>query len=137
MILKKTKQKKDSETDSGSGHDIKKSVKSHKSAPTWLSDMRYGQSISIEFFRKNAWLLVLLLVLTLSLMGIRYRTKTRMLEITRLEKELNQAESEKLHEKASYMSLIRETEMMRLVQKNGLGLQFQEQPPYEVEEATR
>ncbi|MDE6218044.1 MAG: hypothetical protein K2F64_03490, partial [Muribaculaceae bacterium] len=105
------------------------------SGTTWLSDIRYGQSISVEFFKRNAWLLVLLLIIVLSLMGVRYRTKTRMLEINRLERELKQAESEKLHEKAQYMSLIRETEMQRLVDENHLGLQFQEQPPYDVEAA--
>lgn len=104
-------------------------VKAKKKTPTWISDFRYGQSLSVEFFRKNAWLLILLLIVILSLMGIRYRTKTRMLEITRLERELNHVESEKLHEKAQYMSLIRESEMERLVRENGLGLQFQEQPP--------
>ena len=51
-------------------------VKSNKKTPTWISDFRYGQSLSVEFFRKNAWLLILLLVVILSLMGIRYRTKT-------------------------------------------------------------
>lgn len=115
---------------------MNKNVKSGgKSGTTWLSDIRYGQSISVEFFKRNAWLLVLLLIIVLSLMGVRYRTKTRMLEINRLERELKQAESEKLHEKAQYMSLIRETEMQRLVDENHLGLQFQEQPPYDVEAA--
>lgn len=110
-------------------------VKSKKKTPTWISDFRYGQSLSVEFFRKNAWLLILLLVVILSLMGIRYRTKTRMLEITRLERELNHVESEKLHEKAQYMSLIRESEMQRLVRENGLGLQFQEQPPVYIDQS--
>ena len=56
-----------------------------------------------------------------------------MLEIKNLTTELKHAESEKLQEKAAYMSLIRETEMKRLVENKGLGLQFQEQPPYELE----
>ena len=30
------------------------------------------------------------------------------------------------------MSLIRETEMRRLVEEKGLGLEFQEYPPYEL-----
>ena len=55
-----------------------------------------------------------------------------MEEIKKLEKELVQSESDKLREKAAYMSLIREQEMMRLVRKNNLGLIFQEQPPYEI-----
>ena len=56
-----------------------------------------------------------------------------MMEIKKLNIELKQAESSKLQEKAAYMSLIRESEMKRLVEDKGLGLQFQEQPPYEVD----
>lgn len=98
-----------------------------------LSDMRYGRSLSVDFFKRNAWVLLTIIVAVLSLIGIRYKNKTKMLEIQTLTAELERAESEKLQEKASYMTLIRETEMKRLVEKRGLGLQFQEQPPYELE----
>lgn len=102
---------------------------------TWLSDMRYGRSLSLEFFRHNAWLIVAMLVAVISLIGLRYKTKTKMLEIQRLTKDLKRAESAKLQEKAQYMSLIRETEMKRLSAEKGLGLTFQEQPPFEVDAA--
>ena len=51
-------------------------------------------------------------------------------EIKALERELVRSESAKLQEKADYMSLIRESEMQRLVDRHGLGLTFPEQPPY-------
>ncbi|MDE6076694.1 MAG: hypothetical protein K2G29_03095 [Muribaculaceae bacterium] len=108
----------------------KKSKKSH--ATTWISDVRYGRSLSVEFFKRNAWLLMIIVVSMLALMGLRYKTKTKMEEIKRLTTELQIAESSKLQEKAAYMSLIRETEMRRLVEENGLGLEFQEQPPFEL-----
>lgn len=98
-----------------------------------MKDMRYGRTLSLEFFRKNAWLLMLFVVVILSLMGLRYKTKTRMEEIKRLTVELQRAQSSKLQEKAAYMSLIREAEMKKLVEEKGLGLQFQENPPYELE----
>ena len=97
-----------------------------------MKDMRYGRTLSIEFFRKNAWLLMLFVVAIIALMGLRYKTKTKMEEIKRLNVELQRAESSKLQEKAAYMSLIRETEMKKLVDQQGLGLQFQEYPPYEL-----
>lgn len=113
---------------------VEKNVKSStKQSPGWLTDLRYGRSLSVDFFKNNAWLLLLIIVLTVSLIGLRYKTKTKMGEIKRLEKSLSQAESEKLREKSEYMSLIRETEMLRLVQEKHLGLEFQEAPPYEVE----
>lgn len=100
--------------------------------PSWVSDVRYGRSLSVEFFKRNAWLLMIIVVSMLALMGLRYKTKTKMEEIKRLTAELQIAESSKLQEKAAYMSLIRETEMRRLVEETGLGLEFQEQPPFEL-----
>ncbi len=97
-----------------------------------IEDLRFGRSVSLEFFRKNAWLLMVIVVAMLSLIGLRYKTKTKMAQIQSLTIELQRAESSKLQEKAAYMSLIRETEMRRLVAEKGLGLEFQEQPPYEL-----
>lgn len=97
-----------------------------------MNDMRYGRSLSIEFFRQNAWLLMLFVVAIIALMGLRYKTKTKMEEIKSLTVELQRAESSKLQEKAAYMSLIREAEMKKLVDEKGLGLQFQETPPFEL-----
>lgn len=105
--------------------------KGHKGG-VW-SDLRSGQTLSVEFFKNNAWLMILLLVLVLALIGLRYKTKTKMAEIKKLNTELQLVESEKLKEKAEYMSLIRETEMRRMVAERGLNLEFQEQPPYEIE----
>ncbi len=98
----------------------------------WITELRYGRTLSIEFFKANAWLLLLLLVIVLALIGLRYKTKTKMAEIKTLTVELQRAESEKLNEKAQYMSLIRETEMKKMVAEKGLNLEFQEQPPYEI-----
>lgn len=97
-----------------------------------MKDMRYGRSLSVEFFRQNAWLLMLFVVAIIALMGLRYKTKTKMEEIKHLSVELQRAQSSKLQEKAAYMSLIREVEMKKLVNEQGLGLQFQEFPPYEL-----
>lgn len=98
----------------------------------FFSDFRYGKTVSVNFFKANAWLLLIFIVIVLALMGMRYKTKTKMEQIKKLEKELVQSESDKLREKASYMSLIRETEMLRLVKENKLNLIFQEQPPYDI-----
>lgn len=97
-----------------------------------VNDVRYGRSLSLEFFRQNAWLLMLFVVAIIALMGLRYKTKTKMEEIKALTVELQRAQSSKLQEKAAYMSLIREAEMKKLVDQKGLGLQFQEYPPYEL-----
>lgn len=108
-------------------------VKGKSASLGLMKDLRYGRTLSLDFFRQNAWLLMLFVVAILSLMGLRYKTKTKMEEIKRLNVELQRAESSKLQEKAAYMSLIREAEMKKLVEEKGLGLQFQEAPPYELE----
>ena len=110
----------------------KKSSGLKEATSGFFSDFRYGKTVSVNFFKANAWLLLIFIVIVIALMGMRYKTKTKMEQIKRLEKELVQSESDKLREKAAYMSLIRETEMLRLVQKNNLNLIFQEQPPYQI-----
>ena len=112
----------------------KKSKKVLKGVPKDLvNDMRYGRSLSLEFFKQNAWILMLFVVAIIALMGLRYKTKTKMEEIKQLTVELQRSESSKLQEKAAYMSLIREAEMKKMVEEKGLGLQFQEFPPYELD----
>ena len=99
---------------------------------SWVKEFRYGRSISVEFFRQNVWLMLVILVSVIALIGLRYKTKTRMAEIRKLNTELERAESNKLQEKSNYMTLIRESEMKRLVKEKGLALEFQKQPPYEI-----
>ena len=36
----------------------------------WFRELRYGRSVSIDFFRRNAWLLISILVALLALMGL-------------------------------------------------------------------
>lgn len=101
-----------------------------KKSPGWVDELRYGQSISLEFFKTNAWLLMIIVVMILALMGLRYKTKTKMEEIKTLTTELQRSRSVMLEEKSRYMSLIRESEMKKMVHERGLPLEFQEQPPY-------
>lgn len=110
-----------------------KKKKKKNSSRAWMSDIYYGRTLSAEFFRSNAWFLIIFVAVVLALMGVRYDTKTKMKEIKQLNAELQRAESSKLQEKAAYMSLIRETEMKRLIEEKGLGLEFQETPPYTLE----
>ena len=104
----------------------------NKQKRAWMSELRYGRSLSIDFFKANAWLMLLFVVAILALIGLRYKTKTKMAEIKQLTVELQRAESHKLQEKSLYMSLIRESEMVKMVREKNLNLEFQEQPPFEL-----
>lgn len=107
-------------------------AKSPKKRSNIIREARYGRWLSLGFFRQNAWIILMLLVSLLALMGLRYQTKTKMATIKQLNAELRKTESRMLREKAEYMTLIRESEMRRLVNEKGLGLVFQEQPPFEI-----
>ena len=41
---------------------------------SWISDLGQGRTISMDFFKANAWLLVLFLVMIIALIGLRYKT---------------------------------------------------------------
>ena len=112
----------------------KNDSKKKKKSPGWVDELRYGQSISLEFFKTNAWLIMVIVVVIGALMGLRYKTKTKMEEIKSLTTELQRSRSIMLEEKSKYMSLIRETEMKKMVHDRGLPLEFQEQPPYRLSE---
>ncbi len=112
----------------------KNDSKKEKKSPGWVDELRYGQSISLEFFKTNAWLIMVIVVVIVALMGLRYKTKTKMEEIKSLTTELQRSRSIMLEEKSKYMSLIRETEMKKMVHDRGLPLEFQEQPPYRLSE---
>lgn len=122
MAKKQTSQETGS-TKSGFGSSIKKSLKRN------TDEIRTGQAVSLDFFKRNAWLIIAILTALVGVMGLRYRTKARMTEIKQLNRELQRAESAKLQEKARYMTLIRETELTRLTAEKNLGLRYQEEPP--------
>ena len=108
--------------------------KSSTKTSSWkknVSTVTSGRGVPIQFFKKNAWLLIITIISVISLIGMRYSTQSKMQQINELNTELKRAESDKLHHKSLYMSLIRETEMQRLIDEKNLNLYFQEQPPYE------
>lgn len=111
----------------GFGASVKNTVRKN------TDDLRSGRTISLDFFKHNAWMIIAIITALIGVMGLRYRTKTRMSEIKLLNRELQRAESDKLQEKAWYMTLIRETELTRLTTEKRLGLKYQEEPPVVIE----
>lgn len=95
-----------------------------------LSNLRRGRGVSVNFFKSHAWIIIFFMAVVVMLIGMRYRTKVNMRRITELNKELKQAESDKIAEKALYMSLIRETDMVKLANDHNLGLRFSDEPPF-------
>lgn len=111
----------------GIGSKVKNSLKKN------TDEIRYGQAVSLGFFKRNAWVIIAIMTALVAVMGLRYKTKARMTEIKQLNRELQRAESSKLQEKAQYMTLIRETELTKLTAEKRLGLRYQEEPPTVIE----
>lgn len=104
--------------------------KQKKRGESWFTVFRQGRPLSLQFIRRNAWLLIIATVAILALTGLRYSVQAKMSAIKSLNNELSIAESNKLNAKSKYMSLIREKELKRLIQEKGLDLDFAQQPPY-------
>lgn len=92
----------------------------------------HGRVLSTDFFRRH-WLAVLGVVVMLMIyITNRYTCQTQMETIQRLERELEVAKTERIREKSTYMSRIRESKMQHKVDSLGLGLTVQERPPYRI-----
>lgn len=90
----------------------------------------HGRILSMDFFRRH-WLPVLGVVAMLMIyITNRYTCQTQMETIQRLERELEVAKTERIREKSSYMSRIRESKMQQKVDSLRLGLTVQERPPF-------
>lgn len=98
----------------------------------WLGTLREGRPLSVDFFKRHAWFILIAMVAVIALIGQRYTNKSKMREIKSLDKELAFERSQQLNEKALYMSLIRENAMRDLLRKKNLDLDYQEQPPFEL-----
>lgn len=90
----------------------------------------HGRVLSTDFFRRH-WLPVLGVVAMLMIyITNRYTCQTQMETIQRLERELEVAKTERIREKSTYMSRIRESKMQQKIDSLRLGLTVQERPPY-------
>lgn len=90
----------------------------------------HGRVLSTDFFRRH-WLPVLGVVAMLMIyITNRYTCQTQMETIQRLERDLEVAKTERIREKSTYMSRIRESKMQQKVDSLRLGLTVQERPPY-------
>jgi hypothetical protein len=104
-----------------------------KRTDSWMLRTLHGRLLSTDFFRRH-WLPVLGVVVMLMIyITNRYTCQTQMETIQRLEHELEVAKTERIREKSTYMSRIRESKMQQKVDSLRLGLTTQERPPYRLQ----
>lgn len=93
----------------------------------------HGRMLSTDFFSRH-WITITLVVLMFVWYTTnKYECQTRMETIKNLEKELEIVRTERVKAQSEYMSRIRETAMHDLVQRHGLNLYVQEEPPYRLQ----
>ena len=97
---------------------------------TVAHDIREGRVLSLSFFKRHAWFIIIALVVVIALIGQRYSNQTKAREIRKLNKELALEKSRQINEKAAYMSLIRENTMRQLLREKHLDLDYRDKPPY-------
>lgn len=97
---------------------------------TFLLRTLHGRIISIDFFRRNWWVVLGIVVMLMVYITNRYTCQTQMERIRTLEHDLEVAKTERVRAKSAYMSKIRESSIQEIVDSLGLGITVQEQPPY-------
>ena len=103
---------------------------SRKTQDTFLLRTLHGRIISIDFFRRNWWVVLGVVTMLMIYITSRYTCQTQMERIRTLERELEVAKTERVRAKSAYMSKIRESSIQEMVDSLGLGITVQEQPPY-------
>ncbi len=103
---------------------------SRKTQDTFLLRTLHGRIISIDFFRRNWWVVLGVVVMLMVYITNRYTCQTQMERIRTLERELEVAKTERVRAKSAYMSKIRESSIQEMVDSLGLGITVQEHPPY-------
>lgn len=102
------------------------------SAGSIVSSALHGRWLSMRFFGRHWAVILALVVMILVYITNRYQCMTAMETIQQLEKELMVVKTERIRQKSTYMSNIRESAMQQRIDNQNLNLQIRERPPYKI-----
>lgn len=101
--------------------------------PSIVRRLIFGSVISSDFIVRH-WLKIFVLMLLIMIyISTKYQCQTDMETISKLTNRLEVVKTERIRERSTYMSRIRESAMQQLADSIHPGLTVQEQPPYHVE----
>jgi ascorbate-specific PTS system EIIC-type component UlaA len=95
-----------------------------------LKSILNGNIVSSEFLMKHWVTLFVALAIVMIYIASKYECMTKMEEMRSLEQYLDVVKSERIRERSTYMSRIRESAMQHLADSIHPGLCVQEQPPF-------
>ena len=94
-----------------------------------------GRIFSLEFFKRNWVYVVFVMAMALAYIGNKFACQSSMEELLQLQKtDLVNAQTDLVSSSAKYNSMIRESEMTKLMQEKRLGLAAPTEPPYSLRE---
>lgn len=93
-------------------------------------DIFQGRFLSLDFFKRNAVYIIALVIMALAYIANKFVCQSSMEEVIQLKTELANAQTDLVDASARYNSMIRESEMTKLMQEKHIGLSAPQEPPY-------
>ena len=95
-------------------------------------DLLQGRFFSLDFFKRNWYYIVFIVAMALAYIGNKFACQRSIQELLSLKTELSNAQSDLVVSSSRYNSMIRESEMVKLMNEKHLGLTAPMDPPYEL-----
>jgi hypothetical protein len=95
-------------------------------------DIMQGRLFSLDFFKRNAVYIIALVVMALAYIANKFVCQSSMQEVLSLRTELANAQTDLVNSSAKYNSMIRESELTKLMREKQIGLSAPLDPPYEL-----
>lgn len=91
-----------------------------------------GDILNAQFFRRQLWLILLVVAFLICYVAIRYQCQQDIIAIDRLEKELQDARYKQLASSSSITEKCRESHILEMLKtaNNDSLMQISDQPPY-------
>lgn len=93
-------------------------------------DIIQGRFFSLDFFKRNAVYIIALVVMALAYIANKFVCQSSKQEVLTLKTELANAQTDLVNASAQYNSMIRESEMTKLMNEKHLGLAAPQDPPH-------
>ena len=95
-------------------------------------DFLQGRMLSLEFFKRNWVYAVFIVAMALAYIGNKFACQRSIQELLSLKTDITNAQTHLVNASAQYNSMIRESEMVKLMNQRNLGLDAPLDPPYEL-----
>lgn len=113
-------------------HNAKSSKKLAKVPKNAIGRLLQGDVVTSDFFAKHKIMIFAIVVLTMFYIITKYQSMTGIEQIRKLETELEVVKTERIRERSTYMSRIRESSMAHLADSIRPGLSIHQAPPFEL-----